>query len=79
MPGRRFTYSQEYLSATVEMGDQDSQRRLVSTSAPPVWSISSSGSSPFTHPKKPDDARVEELRRVRTDDAALTTLSAEEG
>lgn len=73
MPGRRFTYSQEYLSATVETGEQESERRLASAWAPPVWSISRSSRSPFTHPKKPGDARVEELRKVRPDGTALRT------
>lgn len=66
MPGRRFTYCQEYHSATVELGDQDLQRCLVSTSAPPVWSISRSTQDS----KKPDEARVEELRKVRTRDVS---------
>lgn len=72
MPGRRFTYCQEYQSATVDQGSQDCQRRLVSTSAPPGWSIS--WSSPFPHSKKPDEARVEELKKVKNRDVALTAL-----
>lgn len=74
MPGRRFTYCQEYHSATVELGGQECQRPLVSTSGPPAWSISRSSSSPFTHPKKPDEARVEELRKVKNHDVVLTIL-----
>lgn len=62
------------------VGGQDCERRLVSTSAPPVWSVSRSSSSPFTHPKKPDAARVEELRKVTHDDATLTIVfTAQEG
>ncbi|XP_037346559.2 uncharacterized protein FLJ43738 isoform X2 [Pungitius pungitius] len=59
-PGRRFTYCQRYHSATVERGHGTSQKRTDSVAA--VWFTSRSSESKL-HPRHPDEARVEELRK----------------
>ncbi|XP_034724363.1 uncharacterized protein cfap92 isoform X2 [Etheostoma cragini] len=61
VPGRRFTYSQQYWSATVEQQDVPSKNDSRSTAASPVWFTSVSKSK--VHPRHPDEARVEELRK----------------
>ncbi|XP_035858268.1 uncharacterized protein cfap92 isoform X2 [Sander lucioperca] len=60
VPGRRFTYSQQYWSATVEQEGVPSKND--STAASPVWFSMSSDKSKV-HPRHPDEARVEELRK----------------
>ncbi|XP_030585189.1 uncharacterized protein cfap92 [Archocentrus centrarchus] len=60
VPGRRFTYSQQYNSATVEPGDAPSKTNSRASSASTFWNTSMSTSK--VHPGHPDEARVEELR-----------------
>ncbi|CAL8336401.1 unnamed protein product [Lota lota] len=54
-PGRRFTYSQQYQSATLEPG--------CFTHAPRVTRAAFDCYSPREHPPRPDQARVEELNK----------------
>ncbi|KAK2914535.1 hypothetical protein Q8A73_005129 [Channa argus] len=61
VPGRRFTYSQHYLSATVDPGDVPPENAAASTAPPTVWITSMS--SDKVHPGTPDEARVVELRK----------------
>ena len=61
MPGRRFTYSQLYQSATVERGVSSPDPRV--TSMPLDCSISRQ-----SHPLQPDQSRMEDLRKVRSCD-----------
>lgn len=63
MPGRRFTYSQRYNSATVDPGDIPWKTNARSSSTSTFWNISTSKSK--VHPNHPDEARVEELRKVK--------------
>ncbi|XP_075995967.1 uncharacterized protein cfap92 [Genypterus blacodes] len=58
VPGRRFTYSQQYQGATVETGDARSKPGRPS-SGPAVWTTSIDRKSL----NRPDEARVEELRK----------------
>ncbi|KAF3855710.1 hypothetical protein F7725_016433 [Dissostichus mawsoni] len=64
VPGRRFTYSQQYQSATVEQGDVKLKKDSNSTAAATLWLKSLSSDKSTRHPKHPDEARVEELRKV---------------
>ncbi|XP_056294382.1 uncharacterized protein FLJ43738 isoform X2 [Pseudoliparis swirei] len=60
--GRRFTSSQRYHSATVEPGHGGKKQGSRSTTAtPPVWFPRINESK--VHPRHPDEARVEELRK----------------
>ncbi|XP_013764689.1 uncharacterized protein cfap92 [Pundamilia nyererei] len=61
VPGRRFTYSQRYNSATVDPGDISWKTNARSSSTSTFWNISTSKSK--VHPNHPDEARVEELRK----------------
>ncbi|CAB1456112.1 unnamed protein product [Pleuronectes platessa] len=63
VPGRRFTYSQEYISATVEPGDMAPIKDSGSTAAFTAWLTNLSGDRSRVHPRHPDEARVEELRK----------------
>ncbi|KAM4582606.1 uncharacterized protein FLJ43738 [Fundulus diaphanus] len=60
-PERRFTYSQQYHSATVEPGEVTSKTSTNCAAMAPVWSTSMGES--WVHPRQPDQARVEELRK----------------
>ncbi|KAG7229691.1 hypothetical protein INR49_012738, partial [Caranx melampygus] len=59
VPGRRFTYSQQYHSATVEPGERSDSR----SEASEVWFSSMKSVKSTVHPRHPDKARVEELRK----------------
>ncbi|KAL6111414.1 cfap92 [Pungitius sinensis] len=61
-PGRRFTYCQRYHSATVEQGHGPFRKRTDSVAAPAVGFTSRNSESKL-HPRHPDEARVEELRK----------------
>ncbi|XP_034549083.1 uncharacterized protein cfap92 isoform X2 [Notolabrus celidotus] len=63
VPGRRFTYSQQYHSATVEPGPVLSKADSSSTHTTTVWISSMGGNRCKGHPKHPDEARVVELRK----------------
>ncbi|XP_026162172.1 uncharacterized protein cfap92 [Mastacembelus armatus] len=63
VPGRRFTYSQQYQSATVEPGDLKSKKDSSSAGVSTVWFTSTSSDEYKVNPRHPDEARVEELRR----------------
>ncbi|TNM88322.1 hypothetical protein fugu_004576 [Takifugu bimaculatus] len=64
-PGRRFTYSQHYHSATVEPEVRAPRGRCQSAPASVrEWSMSTRGDASRRHPKQPDEARVEELGEV---------------
>ncbi|KAM8915714.1 uncharacterized protein FLJ43738 isoform 2-T5 [Spinachia spinachia] len=62
-PGRRFTYCQRYHSATVEQGHVVSKTRPNCIAAPRVWFTSTRSKESKLHPRHPDQARVEELRK----------------
>lgn len=65
VPGRRFTYSQQYQSATVEPEVWTSRgRRLSAAASVRKWSTSTRGDACRRHPQQPDEARVEELGKV---------------
>ncbi|XP_058487178.1 uncharacterized protein FLJ43738, partial [Solea solea] len=63
VPGRRFTYSQEYLSATVEPGDVTPKNDCRAASVSTVWVTGFISGRSRVHPRHPDEARVEELRK----------------
>eukprot|EP00064_Thunnus_orientalis_P003708 superscaffoldBa00000314_g3719 len=60
-PGRRFTYSQQYLSATLEPRYVTSKNDSNTPST--IWFTSMSNDKSKVHPRHPDEARVEELRK----------------
>ncbi|XP_036007389.1 uncharacterized protein FLJ43738 isoform X2 [Fundulus heteroclitus] len=60
-PERRFTYSQQYHSATVAPGEVTSKTSTDSAARAPAWSTSMDEC--WLHPRQPDQARVEELRK----------------
>ncbi|XP_037639450.1 uncharacterized protein cfap92 [Sebastes umbrosus] len=61
VPGRRFTYSQQYHSATVE--HEDGTWKNDSAAAYADWFRTTSRGKSRVHPRHPDEARVEELRK----------------
>lgn len=61
-PGRRFTYSQQYLSATLEPGDATSKNDSSTPST--IWISSMNSDKSKVHPKHPDEAQVEDLKKV---------------
>ncbi|XP_047195288.1 uncharacterized protein FLJ43738 [Hippoglossus stenolepis] len=63
VPGRRFTYSQEYLSAIVEPGDMAPKKDSGSTAASTAWFGNLSSDRSRVHPRHPDEARLDELRK----------------
>nr|XP_019942022.1 PREDICTED: uncharacterized protein KIAA1257 homolog [Paralichthys olivaceus] len=63
VPGRRFTYSLGYHSATVETGDTTPKNDSGSAAASTAWLTNLSGDRSRVHPRHPDEARVEELRK----------------
>ncbi|XP_059185278.1 uncharacterized protein cfap92 [Centropristis striata] len=63
VPGRRFTYSQLYHSATMEQGDMTSKSNPNITAASALWFTSMGGDKSRKHPRHPDEARVEELSK----------------
>ncbi|AWP03485.1 DUF4550 domain containing protein [Scophthalmus maximus] len=62
-PGRRFTYSQQYHSATVELGDRTPKNYSRSAVASMVWNKVLSSDRSRVYPRHPDEARAEELRK----------------
>ncbi|CAJ1051855.1 uncharacterized protein cfap92 isoform X2 [Xyrichtys novacula] len=62
-PERRFTYSQQYQSATIEPGRMPSKTDFSPTATTTVWISIMGGGRWNGHPKRPDEARVEELRK----------------
>ncbi|XP_069559278.1 uncharacterized protein FLJ43738 [Brachyistius frenatus] len=61
VPDQRFTYCQQYHSATVAPGPVTSKTESSSNSASTDW-VASTGAS-GVHPRHPDEARVEDLRK----------------
>lgn len=71
-PLQRFTYSQEFQLATFEPCDVDAERKAAEARSRRAWRTENG----FTyhgfrcsyesneHPKMPDEARIEELRKV---------------
>ncbi|KAK9528490.1 hypothetical protein VZT92_012644 [Zoarces viviparus] len=62
-PGWRFPSSQPYHRAVVEQGRASSKNGSNSTAAPAVWLTSMRSNDSKVHPRHPDEARVEELRK----------------
>ncbi|XP_070695474.1 uncharacterized protein FLJ43738 [Pempheris klunzingeri] len=62
VPGRGFTYSQQYHGATAKPGDVTSKSSAAAAAAT-VWFTSTSSEESRVHPRHPDEARVEELRK----------------
>ncbi|XP_029683379.1 uncharacterized protein FLJ43738 isoform X2 [Takifugu rubripes] len=74
-PGRRFTYSQHYHSATVEPEVRAPRGRCQSAPASVrEWSMSTRGDASRRHPKQPDEGRVEELREPWTENILHANL-----
>ncbi|XP_074549998.1 uncharacterized protein cfap92 [Halichoeres trimaculatus] len=63
VPGRRFTYSQQYLSATLEPGPLPCKTDSSSINTTTAWISTMGGDRSEGHPKQPDEARVAELRK----------------
>ncbi|XP_029990132.1 uncharacterized protein cfap92 [Sphaeramia orbicularis] len=63
MPGRRFTYSQLYHSATAEPGDATPKPDPRSTAPTRIWFSTMRSDESKLHCNHPDEARVEELRK----------------
>nr|XP_046236258.1 uncharacterized protein cfap92 isoform X2 [Scatophagus argus]XP_046236267.1 uncharacterized protein cfap92 isoform X2 [Scatophagus argus]XP_046236274.1 uncharacterized protein cfap92 isoform X2 [Scatophagus argus] len=63
MPGQRYTYSQQYHSATLDPGEVIPKKDSCFTAASMLWLTSIRSDKSKVHPKLPDEARVEELRK----------------
>ncbi|XP_031757222.1 uncharacterized protein KIAA1257 homolog [Xenopus tropicalis] len=71
-PRQRFTYSQEFHSATVSLSDPDADRKVLAAQSKGKWMSPGgfvypgfkSSIESNEHPKKPDEARIAELSKA---------------
>uniref|UniRef100_A0A3Q3N5H2 Si:dkey-57n24.6 n=1 Tax=Mastacembelus armatus TaxID=205130 RepID=A0A3Q3N5H2_9TELE len=66
VPGRRFTYSQQYQSATVEPGDLKSKKDSSSAGVSTVWFTSTSSDEYKVNPRHPDEPWRENILHANT-------------
>ncbi|XP_076972502.1 uncharacterized protein CFAP92 isoform X6 [Tamandua tetradactyla] len=81
-PGKRFTHSQEYLSATVEPQDSEAERKKARKQSQEAWLTASgfqvlgtqSSIESNRHPKLPPISRIEELKEKWKENALFANV-----